>query len=178
VSTRTFDQAFKEVVGMEGGFGADPEDRGNWTGGKIGIGLLKGTKYGISAASYPNLDIRNISLDQAKGIYFIDFWRALHLDEVPNDPIAIEIFDTSVNCGKAAATRIVQKSLNFLGDKLALDGVLGPNTLTHIQHWCQKDPESFHKALNGYQFVHYAALVEAGAPYGRGWLKRIQSYRR
>ncbi|MFC0406768.1 hypothetical protein [Roseomonas elaeocarpi] len=28
-------------------------DPGNWTGGQVGKGKLKGTKYGIAAASYP-----------------------------------------------------------------------------------------------------------------------------
>lgn len=33
----------------------DANDPGNWTGGEIGKGECKGTNYGISAASYPDL---------------------------------------------------------------------------------------------------------------------------
>lgn len=177
MTTRIFDQAFREVIGVEGGFGDDPRDIGNWTGGEINKGLCNGTKYGISARSYPKLDIKNLTLDQAKGIYYIDFWRPLRLDDIPNPDIAIEMFDSAVNCGKGNAVKFAQKALKFLGVKLEVDCVLGPQTLSHIQQWCAKDSESLHKAMNGFQFIHYNALVEAGAPYGRGWLRRIQSYR-
>jgi len=59
----TFDQAFALVVGIEGGFSTDQNDPGNWTSGKVCIGEFKGTKYGISAASYPHLDIPNLTPD-------------------------------------------------------------------------------------------------------------------
>jgi hypothetical protein len=45
-----FDRAFEETIGLEGGFSRNPDDNGNWTGGRRGLGELKGTKYGISAA--------------------------------------------------------------------------------------------------------------------------------
>ena len=52
-----FDAAFARLLGNEGGFDDDARDRGNWTGGRIGVGELKGTKYGVSAAAFPDLDI-------------------------------------------------------------------------------------------------------------------------
>jgi lysozyme family protein len=57
-----FLRAFELLVGHEGGFTDDPRDTGSWTGGNAGAGQLKGRKYGISAASYPNLDIKNLQL--------------------------------------------------------------------------------------------------------------------
>lgn len=45
----TFEEAFDRLIGHEGGYSDDPTDNGNWTGGKRGAGLLKGTKYGIGA---------------------------------------------------------------------------------------------------------------------------------
>jgi len=50
-----------------------PEDDSNCAGSKQGRGELKGTKYGIAAKSYPHLDIKNLTLDQAKAIYMQDF---------------------------------------------------------------------------------------------------------
>jgi hypothetical protein len=35
----------------------DERDPGNWTGGAIGKGELRGTKWGISAQTYPQIDI-------------------------------------------------------------------------------------------------------------------------
>jgi hypothetical protein len=39
---------------VEGGLSMDERDPGNWTGGAIGKGELRGTKYGISAQTYPH----------------------------------------------------------------------------------------------------------------------------
>jgi lysozyme family protein len=45
-----FLKAFQIVINVEKGFQDDPGDGGNWTGGAVNRGLLRGTKYGISAA--------------------------------------------------------------------------------------------------------------------------------
>lgn len=38
----TFDKAFNRLIGHEAGYSNDRRDPGNWTGGKVGIGTLKG----------------------------------------------------------------------------------------------------------------------------------------
>ena len=78
-----FYTSFERVIGHEGEFTNDKNDRGNWTSGVIGEGELKGTKYGISAMSYPNLDIENLTLKQAQSIYFEDFWTGNGIDLLP-----------------------------------------------------------------------------------------------
>jgi lysozyme family protein len=45
----TFDAAFIRLIDHEGAYSADPRDPGNWTGGRVNAGQLKGTKYGIAA---------------------------------------------------------------------------------------------------------------------------------
>lgn len=185
-----FLNAFKNVIGVEGKYQCDPDDSGNWTGGKVGEGILKGTKYGISASSFPNIDIKNLTLEDAKALYYLHWWHEMKLDEVSDPLIAEEIFDTGVNCGVKVSAIIVQKSLAFLGEKVFwdsknIDGIIGPVTLDKINKWCIKDRISLHKALNGYQFQIYSSIVESAIKsekdkrekYGRGWLKRIQYYR-
>lgn len=53
----------------EGGYSNTRNDPGNWTGGQVGIGALKGTKYGIAAHVYPALKIKNLTLEDAKSTY-------------------------------------------------------------------------------------------------------------
>jgi lysozyme family protein len=64
-----FDDSFKELIGQEGGVTKNPKDPGDWTGGKVGVGILKGTKLGIAANTYPHLDIENLTVADAKTIY-------------------------------------------------------------------------------------------------------------
>ncbi len=178
----SFDSAFEKTVGLEGGYGCDPDDKGNWTRGVIGVGELKGTKYGISAAAYPDEDIKNLTLDRAKYLYRCDYWQRLNIGEVPEDQIQEEIFDTGVNMGVGAAGIVVQRALNFLeiGKPLLVDGAIGPVTLGYLKKWCWKDAEALFKVLNGYQFIRYVEIGESGVmeKYAWGWMRRIQSYRK
>uniref|UniRef100_UPI00300981B3 glycosyl hydrolase 108 family protein n=1 Tax=Acinetobacter higginsii TaxID=70347 RepID=UPI00300981B3 len=102
-----FDKAFDRLIGHEAGYSIDKRDPGNWTGGKIGIGVLKGTKYGIAANTYPNLDIKNLTLDQAKQIYKKDWWDKLGADSL-HSAIVFQLWDFAVNAGKSRAIKELQ----------------------------------------------------------------------
>jgi lysozyme family protein len=65
---------------VEGGLSMDERDPGNWTGGAIGKGELRGTKWGISAQTYPTIDIHNLTQAHAAELTRRDFW-----DRIPRD---------------------------------------------------------------------------------------------
>ena len=178
----SFNTAFVKTVGLEGGFDDDSEDSGNWTGGKIGVGELKGTKYGISAAAYPSEDIKNLTLDRAKELYKRDYWDPLKLNEIYSSNIQEEIFDTGVNMGIGSSALILQKSINYLeiGNPVDEDSSIGSQTLTYANKWCSKDPYVFFKVLNGFQFMRYVEITKANTvkeKFAYGWMKRIQDYK-
>jgi lysozyme family protein len=181
VQNMSFNSAFEKTVGLEGVFNIDPDDNGNWTSGRKGLGMLKGTKYGISAAVYPYLDIENLTLEEAKAIYYRDYWNPLRLDKIINNEIQEEVFDTGVNMGIEISARILQSAVNFLeiGNPLAEDGQIGPKTLARVNFWCKKDSEALHKVLNGLQFMRYFEIVKIPnkEKFAWGWMKRIQYYR-
>jgi lysozyme family protein len=158
-----FDRAFAMLIGHEGVLSLDPDDRGNWTGGRVGVGEMKGTKYGISAASYPHLDIRNLTLDQAKEIYRRDFWAAVRADEMPWS-VALVTFDTAVNSGGALAARLLQRAL-----KVAADGAIGPMTMRAL---AAADPHDIAAELLAQR--HYQMTAMAGwGKNGLGWTRRV-----
>jgi lysozyme family protein len=123
----TFDTAFDRLIGHEGKFTEDPKDRGNWTTGVIGKGQCKGTKYGISAMTYPDLDIRNLTLDQAKAIYKRDWWDRINADDL-HPAIVFQVWDFAVNAGMGTAKRKLQKAVG-----VAEDGIIGPMTFKAIK---------------------------------------------
>jgi len=71
---------------VKGGYHCDPNDPGG------------ATKWGISKRAHPELDIKNLSLDEAKQIYFNEYWGATPACKLFY-PSAVTIFDTSVLCG-------------------------------------------------------------------------------
>ena len=97
-----FDEAFKFTVGEEGGYQNDPKDPGNWSGGDIGKGECRGTKYGISARAYPMLDIKNLKIEDAKLIFETDYWKKSGCDKL-NYPLNIIVCDNAYHSGVSAA---------------------------------------------------------------------------
>lgn len=127
-----FDRIFDLVAAHEGGFTEDPADPGNWTGGQTGVGSCRGTKFGISAAAYPDLDIASLTLDIAKEIYRCDYWVRIAGDELP-PALALLAFDAAVNNGTGHAVRWLQQAAN-----VTQDGVIGPQTLEAIGQIAQR----------------------------------------
>lgn len=90
------------------------------------------TKFGISKAAFPNLDIKNLTIDQARQIYLDRFWTPYHLAEIENQHIADFVGDLLVNMGPFHDFQIVQHALNALGNDLSIDGRVGPKTILAI----------------------------------------------
>lgn len=162
-----FDQAFEKLIGHEGGFQRDPQDRANWTSGKIGVGTLRGTKYGISAMSYPGEDIQNLTLDRAKQLYQRDFWGPAGCDAVP-EPVKFPLFTAAVHTSAPGrpitAVKMLQRAVGVKDD-----GVLGAKTLMAIQGF---DAYRLAARFMG-QYIDYTNNNrEQYRLYGAGWSQR------
>jgi len=162
------------VLAHEGGYQTLAEDDGNWTGGKRGSGVLKGTKYGISAARYPDLDIANLTPDAAAAIYRRDWWDRYGLGRLPM-PLAQKLLDAGVNIGMSDALRCLQRALRAYGRPVVEDGTLGVATLAAAM---TAAPDALLAALSEALAGHYR-LIAARNPSDQrflaGWLARAYS---
>lgn len=159
-----FQEAFERTVGHEGAYSADPTDRGNWTSGQVGVGVMKGTKFGISAASYSGLDIISLTLDDAHAIYRRDFWNGPGLDQLP-PRLAREVFDAAVNSGPRAAIIWLQAALGVLQD-----GRIGPETVAAAR--AASDHSAVVARLSGKRLMSMTDMA-TWDHHGRGWARRI-----
>ena len=159
----TFDEAFEKLIGHEGGFTDDRNDPGNWTGGKIGAGELRGTKYGIAANSYPTEDIKNLTVDRAKAIYRRDYWNKVMSDELPA-AIRYAVFDAAVNSGVRQSVRWLQRAVAVKDD-----GVIGPVTMAAIN---AQDPQALLRRMLS-QRLRFMTDLTAWPNFSRGWARRI-----
>lgn len=117
-----WNKAWNLIFKNEGEYQCLYKDRGNWTSGKVGVGECKGTKYGICAMSYPNLDIKNLTEWDAKEIYHRDYWLKYKCDKLP-DALSVAVFDYAVNSGKQCIYDL-QASLG-----VTVDGIIGNQTI-------------------------------------------------
>ena len=161
----TFERVFRIVVGEEGGFTNSEADPGNWTGGRFGVGRCAGTKYGISAAAYPGVDIERLDLAGAQAIYQRDYWDRVQAGELP-PPLALLVFDAAVNNGVGRAVRWLQVAVG-----VGADGVVGPATLAAVAAHAGGGAG----LLAEFQAQRLAFM--AGLPtwrtFGLGWARRL-----
>jgi len=164
MSAKHFFEAARIVMEYEGGYDNDPDDPGGET------------KYGIAKRFYPDLDIKNLSKEQAIEIYKRDYWDKFKGDEIKFGDVCTELLDIALNLGPKTAILFLQDALNHVSKAgLEVDGIVGPLTLEAVNS-CNKI-EVLVTALNGLQFTRYHDLVHRIPRLGKyftGWLARVE----
>ena len=151
-----FDVAVEKVLKHEGGYTSGLEGD---PGGE--------TNFGISKRSYPSLDIKNLTREQAKEIYRHDYWLSLY-DQIEDQRIATALFDFGVNAGTQRAVRTLQKAMNeVLAGPILADGVFGPNTLSAVNG---ANPEQLLRWFTTRRIIYYASLNKP--QFVRAWVER------
>ena len=146
-----FDQAFTKLLGVEGGYTCNPADPGGET------------NWGISKRSYPDVDIKALTQEQAKSIYMHDYWQPLQLELLPVE-VRYDLFDAAVNSGNLQAVKFLQKAAGVIDD-----GIIGTITLDA----CGNIPGYVLSArFNGHRLQFMSALP-AWSTFSRGWANRI-----
>jgi lysozyme family protein len=173
---KNFEFAFKETLGYEGGYSDDPNDKGGKT--KFGVTEVE-LKRSYNEGIVDHCNVKELTLDDAKVIYKDHYWDKISGSKINNKYIAAELFDTSVNMGPRQAIKIVQRALEYLGENLQIDGIIGPITIGLINKWCIKDPKTLYIILNCEQYMIYKIIIEVDPSqrtFARGWIKRIQQW--
>jgi lysozyme family protein len=157
-----FVQAVQIVLQHEGGYVDNPADPGG------------ATNFGISQRSYPNLDIKGLTRDEAATLYFRDWWLKFGYERLPA-PVGIKLMDLAVPA-PAAAHRSLQRGLRANGVDVIDDGILGPVTVAAAQR-CESGPliTALRSEFAGYcrmVAANHLAVCGAPDPFLRGWLTR------
>jgi lysozyme family protein len=121
-----YEQCDAIVAATEGGLSTNRADPGNWTGGAVGAGELRGTKYGIAASAHPDVDIANLTLQGAEAIRKPEYWDKIAGDRLP-PPLALLVYDAAINNGAGRAARWLQAAAG-----VEQDGAIGDATLTAV----------------------------------------------
>lgn len=146
-----FHRAVEFVLSEEGGYVNDEYDPGGET------------KYGISKRAHPTVDIANLTRDQAKQIYYEQYWVPIRSIAEHNPNLAIAVFDTAVNMGVRPAIRLLQVALG-----VTADGVIGPQTRAKIESKSGTVIVNFlYERLAKYQ------TLATWSRYRKGWTMRV-----
>lgn len=167
---RTIAAWLERIIGHEGGFTTARADRGNWVSGKIGVGVLAGTKWGIAAHRYGaevdlprgRVAIRDLTVEDAAYLYRRDYVRPLALDRYGKG-VAFQALDFAVNGGLHHGIRRLQKAAG-----LKDDGVVGPLTRAKMAEYS----EAQMVMLILYARIYYLTGLPSWDTHGKGWMRK------
>ena len=152
---KTFDEIIEVVLEHEGGYVNDPHDAGGET------------NFGIAKKFNPDVDIKNLTKEGAKEIYYEKYWKPSKADKVP-DQLKHIYFDMVVNFGKRGAVKVLQQAAVAKGHKIAVDGGIGPNTLKAIKN-VETDRVRAYRVL---KFANIVIKKPTQEKFWLGWFRR------
>jgi len=154
-----FGEAFEFTIGAEGGY----VDNKNDPGGE--------TNFGISKRSYPKEDIKGMTVERARELYYKDYWCPAYCEELVdiNKPLtAMVIFDTSVHSGNANTRMLLQMAVG-----VKVDAMIGKYTKAAIE--LHKDMDLVEKVLEQRQ-KYYKMIISKNKKlkvFENGWANRL-----
>ena len=195
-----FAAAVKDVLDTEGGYVNHPNDPGGATNRGISLRFLKAEGRldldgdGILDfdldfdGDLDGADIRKLTKQDAKVLYFRCFWEKLGLDGLPL-PLGEMVFDQAVNGGRSAGVRILQQAINdclrrggaSAPAQISDDGVLGSKTIQAMNWVLQSDRLGINALIFTYRkaaATRYIALSERNPKlrvFLEGWLTRASN---
>lgn len=121
------------------------------------------TKWGISKNANPDIDIENLTKDQAKGLYRARYWDTVRAEEMAW-PLNLFVFDAAVNQGVGAAIKMLQSAVGA-----AQDGVLGRKSMALIGALPPKELAASYMSKRALRYVGTRNFDK----YGYGWFARL-----
>ncbi|MCE5973924.1 holin-associated N-acetylmuramidase [Sinirhodobacter sp. WL0062] len=174
-----------EIVAREGGYVNDPDDPGGAT--KYGVTLGTMQRLGIDLTGdgrVTGADVRALSREKAVEIFVQHYYEAPGLARLP-EVLRASVFDMYVNAG-ANAIRVLQGLLTRMGHPVAVDGVLGPQTLAAAQAATDSAPDLIADAYGIARRNYYYQLADrrpASRKYATtrkgakgGWILRAEEF--
>lgn len=185
-----YEEAYEITLGHEGGYSNDPDDNGGETYRGVARNYYpdwEGWEIIDDAKSEPNfpenLKYKNKLTILVKEFFKENYWDKIGGDEIYDQKIANELFDTAVNMGYRKAVRFMQLGLNVLNrnqtnyEDIKEDGKFGDNTLSALNSCLNMgDGQVLLKIMNILQGANYISIMKNNSSqqkFARGWLKRV-----
>jgi lysozyme family protein len=139
-------------------------------GGKTGEGILQ-REYDLKRRQWglATRDIRLMSKDEERTIYYTDYWVAAHCPEMPAG-LDLECFDDVVNEGIHRGISLLQIALRVTAGgqfgpetKTAIDAAVAGHDVVALIDRYKIAREAFYHGLANYRY------------FGKGWIRRAET---
>ena len=182
---QTVRQIAEDIVAREGGFVNDPDDPGGATNFGVTIHTMRRLRLDLTGDGNVDIsDVRALTRDQAVDIFIRHYFERPRIAEMPAD-LQPSLFDMYVNAGSNAVT-ILQSLLCEMGFRVAVDGIIGPQSIAAAREAAKPDPVALRDAYGIARRNYYFRLADrrvASRKYARtraggkgGWIKRAEEF--
>jgi len=174
-------QLAAQIVAREGGFVNDPDDPGGATNFGVTIHTLRRLRPNQQVSVQ---DVRALTREEAIEIYIDHYFTRPRIAQLP-EPLWASVFDMYVNAG-ANAVRILQRLFVQMGLQLAIDGVIGPQTIAAAHRAYDIAPAHLVDAYGIARRDYYYSIADrrpASRKFARrrdggkgGWITRAEEF--
>ncbi|UWQ17003.1 holin-associated N-acetylmuramidase [Jannaschia sp. M317] len=175
----------EEIVAREGGFVNDPDDPGGATNHGVTIHTMRRLGLDLDGDGDTDAqDVRRLPQAQAVQIFLDHYYTAPRIGLLPQ-ALRASVFDMYVNAG-GNAVKILQRLLIQMGQDVAVDGVIGPQTAAAAEAAARAAPDHIADAYGIARRNYYYALADrraASRKYARrrdggkgGWITRAEDF--
>lgn len=175
----------EEIIDREGGYVNDPDDPGGAT--KYGVTIHTMRRLGLDLdgdGAVTASDVKRLGREQAVEIFLQHYYYKPRIADLP-DMLQASLFDMYVNAGNNAV-KILQRLLNRMGERVDVDGAIGPQTIAAAQSAARKAPDHLGDAYGIERRNYYFAIADqrvASRKYARtraggkgGWIRRAEEF--
>ena len=176
---QSVDEITAKIVKREGGYVNDPDDPGGATKYGVTIGTLRGIRGNATIQ-----DVKNLTVSDAVEIYKRYYFERPKISHLPQ-AIQATVYDMQVNAG-GNAIRILQRVLREFGEKVSVDGALGPQSIAATKRVAKKAGGYFPDAYSIARRNYYFSLADRrpkSRKYARtrnggkgGWIRRAEEF--
>jgi len=175
----------KEIIAREGGYVNDPDDPGGATNFGVTIHTMRALGLDLDRdGDIDAQDVRRLTRAQAEDIFIRHYFHKPRIALLP-DALHATVFDMYVNAG-GNAVKILQRLLAEFGERVSVDGALGPNTAAAVERVYAK---AGHYLVDAYGIArrnYYFRIADhraASRKYARtraggkgGWITRAEEF--
>lgn len=182
---QSVEQIATEIVRREGGYVNDPDDPGGATNHGVTIHTMKRLGLDLNGDGRVTVaDVRKLDRDHAIEIFIEHYFARPRISSLPVQ-IQASMFDMYVNAG-GNAVRILQRLLLDMGQKVTVDGAIGPQTIAACRAAAADAPDHIADAYGIARRNYYYALGDRRSrsrKYARardggkgGWITRAEEF--
>jgi len=148
-----------EIVAREGGYVNDPDDPGGATKYGVTIHTMRGLGLDIDRdGDVDAQDVKLLTIRQATDIFVKHYFERPRISLLPTE-LQASVFDMYVNAG-GNAVKILQRLIGDFGERVTIDGALGPKTAAAVARAMQRAPDFFVDAYGIARRNYYYALAD------------------